>query len=208
MLFLLSVFISTVCLLAGYSFGYDADRQYRDNKKLKRITISDKYRWLFRFQWAVGPEVNYISFLGELWAIFVSALLLLIGLVSMLVPLDAYAIVFFWFFLAFGFGLLVLAIILGIQILLTRPRCKRCWQCEIQRLICSQPYFCTVMVKAAPNEENGETCYLVVFGKFFPSTFKATTEDRFTPQIGSYAKAIYTSAPPFFHLVSHAKGIE
>ena len=208
MIFLLSVFISTVCLLAGYLFGYDADRQYRDNKKLKRINIVDKYRWLFWFQWAVGPEVNYIGFLGELWAIFISALLLLIGLVSVIVPLDAYAIVCFWVFLVFSYGILILAVILGIRNVLTSPRCKRCWQCEIQRLVCSQPCFCTVLVKAAPDEENGETCYLVVFGKYFPSTFKATTEDGFAPQIGSYAKAIYTSTPPFFRLVSHAKDIE
>lgn len=205
---LLSLVMASVCLLAGHMFGYFVDCQYRSNKKLKRITIADKYRWLFWFQWAVGGEVNCIGFHGELVAYFASALLLLIGLVSAIVPLDSYITICFWVFIAFGYVILTLAIILVIWDVITRPQCKRCLQCEIHRFLHPIPHFYTVLVETGLGKEKGEEYYLISFGKIFVSRFKATAESHFSPTIGMHAKAIYKSTPPYFHLVSRTENIE
>lgn len=202
MVFLMSIVISSFCQLAGQSFGYFLDRQYRDNKKLKRITIADKYRWMFRFQWAVGAEVNYFAFWGELFAHFVSLLLILVGVMSFVISSDLYVTICLWALPAYGYIILILSIMLIFQDAVTKPRYRQCLRCQIQSLLHPVPHFYTVLVIDRLHREDGETHYLIVFGKIFPTRFEATAQNNFVPQIGMYAKAIYKSTPPYFHLVS------
>jgi len=211
----MALLAANTCLLVSYVGSYKMDIQDRampPEVRLKRVIVPKKWRCLFRFRWSYSGDVLLCALLDEIIGIVFAVLLFIMGVGFSVFPF-AYALhIMFGTILLFAFWILIHSVIGVIQYAIRKkkyykpdPFSKKCWRLEVKAAASMKAYktpYGKVKVLDLQATKDGQQIYAIQYGRWIVRDFYAVASKKYKPVNGTYAKAIYTSMPPHFMLLS------